>query len=105
MLNAIGVIIAAIIIYIWPSLWWVDPCCTYIFALIVLYTTKEVFWECVVLILETVPPHIKTKSIKRRLMKIAGIEEVHDVHVWALNNDKLCFTTHLAISRDMNGKQ
>ena len=44
LLNSAGVIVASIIIYIWPNLWWVDPLCTYLFALIVLYTTKTVFF-------------------------------------------------------------
>ena len=40
LLNSVGVIVAALIVYKWPSLWWVDPLCTYFFAAIVLWTTR-----------------------------------------------------------------
>ena len=63
LLNSIGVIFAAIIVYIWPQYWYVDPICTYVFAGIVLWTTRVTFWQCVMLILETVPAHLSVEKI------------------------------------------
>ena len=40
LLNSVGVIIAATIIFFWPNLDFIDPICTYIFAIIVLWTTR-----------------------------------------------------------------
>ena len=40
LLNSLGVIIAATIIFFWPNLDFIDPICTYIFAIIVLWTTR-----------------------------------------------------------------
>ena len=95
LLNSVGVIIAAVIIYIRPEAWMCDPICTYIFALIVLWTTKSTFWECVILILETAPDHLDVEKIKTRLMSIEGVRSVHDIHVWSISNDKFSFTCHL----------
>ena len=66
-------IIAAIIIYIYPECWYMDPLCTYFFAIIVLYTTRVPFWQCVELILETTPSHVDADKIKRRLELIRGV--------------------------------
>ena len=103
LLNSVGVIIAALIVYKWPSLWWVDPLCTYLFAVIVLWTTRMVFWECVELILEKVPKHLEVNTIKNRLKSIRGVKAVHDVHIWSLSNDKTSFMCHLEIYQSMNG--
>ena len=103
LLNSVGVIIAALIVYFWPEMWYVDPICTYLFAIIVLWTTRLVFWECVVLILESVPSHLSVSKIKERLRSIHGVRAVHDVHIWSLSNDKLSFMCHLEIDRNMNG--
>ena len=84
LLNSAGVIFAAVIVYIWPQYWYVDPICTYFFALIVLWTTKTTFWQCVVLILETVPQHLDMNEIKKRIEDVEGVIEVHDLHVWSL---------------------
>ena len=64
-----------------------------------------VFWECVVLILETVPKHLEVSKIKEGLRSIKGVKAVHDVHIWSLSNDKLSFMCHLDIDPNMNGKQ
>jgi cation diffusion facilitator family transporter len=103
LLNSVGVIIAATIIYFKPEYWYVDPICTYFFAIIVLWTTKTTFWQCVILILETVPSHLNCEKINARLCKIKGVSSVHDMHIWALNNDKYSFTCHIMIREDLNG--
>ena len=97
LLNSVGVIIAALIVYKWPSLWWVDPLCTYFFAFIVLWTTRMVFWECVVLILESVPKHLEISTIKNKLKGIRGVKAVHNVHIWSISNDRTSFMCHLEI--------
>lgn len=40
LLNSVGVIVAATIVFFWPQLWMVDPICTYLFGAIVLWTTR-----------------------------------------------------------------
>lgn len=100
LLNSVGVIIAATIIYFWPQYWYVDPICTYFFAVIVLWTTRMTFWQCVILILETVPAHLDCDEITHKLEQIEGVTEVHDMHIWCLNNDKFSFTCHMNLRAD-----
>lgn len=40
LLNAVGVLVSATIIYFFPEMWYMDPICSYFFAAICLYTTK-----------------------------------------------------------------
>lgn len=42
LLQSIGVIIAAIIIYIYPEHTIVDPICTFIFSILVMFTTVPI---------------------------------------------------------------
>ena len=39
MLNSTSIVVASILIYNWPTLWWLDPSCTFVFAVIVVSTT------------------------------------------------------------------
>ena len=43
LIQSVGVIIAAFIIYLRPSYQIADPICTYIFSVIVMFTTVPVF--------------------------------------------------------------
>jgi len=47
LLNSIGVVIASAFIYKWPQLWYLDPSCTLFFALIIMYTTRLTFYQCI----------------------------------------------------------
>ena len=105
LLNSVGVIFASIIIYVWPDMWYIDPLCTYLFAIIVLWTTRLTFWECVQLILERVPDHIQTRLVRESLLRIEGVQDIHDVHIWALSNDKASFTCHLVLQPSADGQQ
>ena len=52
LLQSIGVIIASVVITIWPNAKIVDPICTYIFSIIVMFTTIPVFKACVSILME-----------------------------------------------------
>ena len=47
MLMSVGVIIAATIIYFDEKLWWADPICTYLFSVIVIFTTVPIIRNCI----------------------------------------------------------
>lgn len=47
-INSLGVLIAAIIIYFTDGrMWYFDPICTYVFGVIVFYTTRITFAHCI----------------------------------------------------------
>ena len=98
MLNSVGVIIAAVIIKIWQELWYVDPICTYIFAIICIWTTRGNFMQSIKLLLVATPTNIDLDDIKTTLSKLDGIDDVHDLHVWGLTMEKFCLTVHLTVN-------
>ena len=61
MIMSVGVIIAAIIIYVWPDLWWMDPICTYFFSIIVVVTTIPIIKNCMKVMMEAAPEKINVE--------------------------------------------
>ena len=53
LIVSIGVIIAAIIIYIEPSWQIADPICTFLFAAMVFYTTLPILKKCIIILTES----------------------------------------------------
>jgi zinc transporter 2 len=68
-IQSIGVVVAAIIIYFRPDLIIFDPICTFIFSIIVLITTYKVTKQCVLILMEAVPHNIKLETIKKEITK------------------------------------
>ena len=61
--QSIGVLMAATIIYFWPKLTICDPICTFIFSVIVIFTTVPIVKDCVIVLMEGTPHDIDTDKI------------------------------------------
>lgn len=105
LMNSIGVIIAATIILIWPNLWYVDPLCTYFFSIIVFYTTIKTFGRCISTFLEASPADKDYDEVQDELYKINGVEDVHDLHIWSISDDKNALTVHLTLKDTFQFRQ
>ena len=115
LLSSVGVIIASIFIYFWPSMWYMDPICTYIFAIFVSYTTLPTVKKLLDLMMEATPEVIavekdgdKTNKKKPKDKQLTlenlhadildscdAICEYHDLHVWKLGGGKMSMTCHI----------
>jgi len=67
MLMSAGVIIGACIIYFDESLWWVDPLCTYLFSVIVVFTTIPIIKSCLHVMMEGAPRRFKMEELREAI--------------------------------------
>lgn len=100
-MQSIGVIIASILVWISPDkLKIADPIVTFIFAIIVLYTTIRVAKDCIFVLMEGTPAELDMEEFEHTLRGIEGVVEVHDLHVWSLGVGKPSMSGHIYASRD-----
>lgn len=96
MLGSIGVIIGAVIIKVFG--WaWVDSIIAILIGLWVLPRTWVLLKESINILLEGVPEGIDIKKLKQSVCRIEGILDIHELHVWAITNDKISLTAHIVI--------
>ncbi|STX55740.1 cation efflux system protein, CDF family [Legionella beliardensis] len=94
MLSSLGVIIAALIIY-YTHITWIDSLVAVLIGLWVLPRTWVLLKEAINILLEGVPEGVDIKNIEITMFSVDGILEVHDLHIWAITNDKISLTAHL----------
>jgi zinc transporter 2 len=73
MVQSIGVIAAAIIIFVKPEYSIADPICTYLFSVLVMMTTVPIFKDCVSMIMEVSPDEIDVLELYNELLKIKTV--------------------------------
>lgn len=78
-----------------------DPICTLIFAVIVFMTTITILRDTLNILMEGSPQGMNYKKVRKELLKIRGVSNIHDLKVWALSMDKTASMVHLVI-RDEN---
>ncbi|KAG0167105.1 hypothetical protein DFQ28_006671 [Apophysomyces sp. BC1034] len=100
LLASIGVLVSSIILIFKPNLTIVDPICTFVFSLLVLYTTYHLVKDSLAVLMEGVPGHLQPEAIEKSLSQIPGVIAVHDLHIWTLSPGKSSLTAHITVSRD-----
>ncbi|KAF7724337.1 hypothetical protein EC973_001125 [Apophysomyces ossiformis] len=100
LLASVGVLVSSIILIFKPTFTIVDPICTFVFSLLVLYTTYHLVKDSLAVLMEGVPGHLQPEAIEKSLSQIPGVIAVHDLHIWTLSPGKSSLTAHITVSRD-----
>lgn len=97
LLGSVGAIIAAIVIWIWGLLW-VDPLLSVFVALLILRSAYYIIKDASHILLEGIPFDISLKNIRRDLMSLEGVEDIHHMHAWSLSEDEPMMTFHALVN-------
>ncbi|CAF1310159.1 unnamed protein product [Adineta ricciae] len=95
-IQSVGVLIAAILIKINPDYKLADPICTFIFSILVIFTTVTIMREIVIVLMEGVPDGVDYQKIVDDLCAIPGVRNTHSLHVWSLSLNKTALSVHIA---------
>ena len=85
LIQSIGVIIASTLIYFKPEYKVADPICTFIFSVIVMFTTIPVVKDCIKIIMEAIPEKLDIEAFTREIKLVEGVDNMHCLHVWVLS--------------------
>ncbi|EGG15617.1 putative zinc transporter [Cavenderia fasciculata] len=101
--QSIGVMIAAAIIWIKPHWKIADPITTFIFSIIVLFTTIRLLRQSLGVLMEGVPADISVAEVQHDLEALEGVFEVHDLHIWSITLGKPALSVHLTVGLGVVG--
>ena len=73
MIQSLGVIAAATIIYIKPDWTIADPICTFLFSVLVMFTTVPIFKDCMRFLMENAPEDIDTVELYNAIVKVSRV--------------------------------
>ncbi|KAL7980487.1 hypothetical protein Chor_001641 [Crotalus horridus] len=104
LVQSIGVLVAAIIIYFKPEYKYVDPICTFVFSILVLGTTLSILRDVIRVLMEGTPKSIDFNDVKTILLSISGVKAIHSLHIWALTVSQPVLSVHIAINKDADAQ-
>lgn len=99
-LISVGVVFSAIVLYFtgWN---WIDPIVGLLIAFLILKGTWSLFTDSFHLIIDAVPTNISWQAVRQSLIEIPGVEEVHDLHIWAISTQENALSVHLFMPKEM----
>lgn len=81
---------------IWAFGWyWADPLASVAIGLLVIFSSWTLLKESVSVLMEGSPGHIDVDEVRETIVKVSGVEEVHDLHVWTITSGLIALSCHV----------
>lgn len=106
MLGSLGVIINGLIIkYIDNEKKYLgDPIISLMIVLLLLCNAIPLVKQCCHILLQNVPKDVNLETIRNKILEIEGIKDLHHLHIWQLNDDRIIGSLHIIIENKNSSK-
>lgn len=95
-LVSVGVVIAGVLILL-TGLVWIDPVVSLVIVGVIGWGTWGLLRDSVKMGLLAVPDRIDEGAVRSYLAGLAGVEAVHDLHIWPMSTTETALTAHLVM--------
>ncbi|MBR0965641.1 cation transporter [Bradyrhizobium diazoefficiens] len=104
MLGSIGVIVASLLV-MWKGWVLADPIIGAGIGLFIVPRTWTLLKQVTHILMEGTPPNVDLGILERKLMEIAGVTAVHDLHVWTVTSGFDAMSGHLVVADMSRGSE
>ena len=95
-LVSVGVVIAGLVILLTGWLW-LDPAASLIINAIIIWGTWGLLRDSVTMSLNAVPSGLELQEVGAFLSAAAGVQGIHDLHIWSMSTTETALTAHLVM--------
>ncbi len=94
---SLGVAAAGAVILVTGRFWRLDPAVSIAIALLVAWQAWKLLRATGDVLLESTPAGVDTDELAGAMRRVAGVEDVHDLHVWSLSSDVHALSAHVVL--------
>ncbi|BCD67233.1 cation diffusion facilitator family transporter [Nitratiruptor sp. YY09-18] len=102
--TSVAVVVGGLLMQ-WWHIYWIDPVISIFIAFYLIWASFDIIKESVFILMQFAPKEIDLQKIAEDVSQIAGIENVHHIHIWRLNDHDLFFEAHVDFSSDLKLKE
>jgi cobalt-zinc-cadmium efflux system protein len=95
-LGSLAVLLGAAAI-IWLDWWWIDPLLTVLISLYILWQVITMLPQATRILMEGTPVGLDLDDLAAELESVSGVDGVHHLHVWELDEQHRAFEAHVVI--------
>ncbi|MDO9224361.1 MAG: cation diffusion facilitator family transporter [Caulobacter sp.] len=92
---SLGVVFAAVVIWMVPGWTWIDPLVSLVIATVIVAGTWGLLRDSLDMALDAAPRGIDPEAVRAWLAARPGVTEVHDLHIWAMSTTETALTAHV----------
>lgn len=96
LLSSAGVILSSLLIW-WTGQMWFDPLISLVIGGIIFVGGAKIIRESSYILMESVPKKFDLEAVRADIAKVEGVEDVHEMHLWAVSTDHYSLTAHVFV--------
>ena len=95
---SLGVAGAGAVILVTDGAYWLDPLVSIAIGLFIAWKAFAILGQATDVLLESTPKDLDLAELARVVTGIAGVETIHDLHVWSLSSEVRALSAHLVLA-------
>ena len=96
-LSTAAVIVGGLII-LWTRQYWIDAALSFGIGALILWSSIGIVRETMNILLEGTPRGMSLEAVESEMRKIAGVNDVHDLHLWSIGSENHALSAHVKIA-------
>lgn len=100
MITSVAVVLGGAAMYFW-GVSWVDSIISIAIAVYLVVSSWGLILQSIRILMQFAPLDMDLEEINERIVKVAGVRNMHHVHVWQLNDRQVNFEAHISFKEDM----
>lgn len=76
---------------------WIDPVLSIAIAVMILWSSIGIIRETLNILLEGTPRDVQLSTVREAMQSVAGVVDVHDLHIWSLGSHSHALASHVTI--------
>lgn len=83
----------------WP---WIDSLLTLLIAIYLIANSWKILRDALKILMLFTPAKLDVELIKKTVLEYSDIQNIHHIHLWALNNNQTHLEPHLSFSQNLS---
>ena len=91
---SLGVIAAGVAMAV-TGRYFFDPLISVGIGVLILLSSFRITWESMQVLLEATPPDVHVQDLQDEMLKVPGVANVHDLHIWTVTSGFVSLSAHV----------
>ena len=83
---------------LWTGQYWIDTALSFGIGALILWSSFGIVRETLNILLEGTPRGMRLEAVESAMRKIAGVSDVHDLHLWSIGSENHALSAHVKIA-------
>ncbi len=103
-LGWVAVLVGSTIMY-FTGRYWIDGVLVLGIAVFIVYNATNNLLDTMKILLQSAPENVSVDEIKKELLALTDIEDVHDMHVWSMDGEYTVASMHIVMKKNLTKEQ